>query len=234
MAAAAPPGPGQTTQAQPALPPSAEARAAFELQLRAHGHDPSLVEPESVLEAILSHGLSASLTIGGRCAAYALVHFCRLETDGIPRLHEPPPPPPQEEAPSSAPPPGFDVFLHDLVVDPEFRGLGLSGALVRGLLRRHPRVHLVSLPASVSYWRHAGATEADPPGGPGGVPDCYPEGSVFFVLRRRLEAAAAAGREGEGGGVREASTLQLFSSADGLAASSFAEAAGGGAEGEGG
>lgn len=50
------------------------ARAVYDLQLRAHGHDPSLIESEEVIAGILSEGLSVSVDVGGQCAAYALVH----------------------------------------------------------------------------------------------------------------------------------------------------------------
>lgn len=104
--------------------------------------------------------------------------------DGVPRLHEPPPPA------SAAGDVFADVFLHDMCVDPSFRGLGLGAALVRTLLRRHQTVHLVSLPESTSYWRHAGATEMD--ADKQHLLPSYPLGSVHFLLTQQLHRSKAA------------------------------------------
>lgn len=172
----------------------ASARAVFDLQRTVHA--PDLIEAEEVLGGILAQGLSVTVSVGDACVAYALAHRfdgppapAAVEAAAVDGAEQQDPPQqlrvPQLGAPVCAS--GNGVFLHDLCVHPALRGLGVSRTLVGTLLQRHPRVHLVSLPESVPFWRHLGAAELPVPAG--ALPS-YPDGSVFFVIQRVEEATA--------------------------------------------
>ncbi len=124
----------------------------FDLQCRAHESD--YHEPRAALASRFDLGREACLVaeLGRRPLAYLLAHPW---AGAPPRLHEP-------LARLAAP---DHLFLHDLAVAPEARGIGAAGALVAGLIEyagrsAYAEIRLVALAGADGFWLRLGWSAA--------------------------------------------------------------------------
>lgn len=137
--------------------------------LQCAAYPPDYHEPEAALASHLAAGPQTSFVAEqkNRLVAYVFAHPWQGEP---PRLHEALP-----EAP------GADhLFVHDLAVSPEARGLGAAALLVQTVREatrtlRFEEIRLVALAHAIAFWRQHGfeALPAFP------LPACYGEACLM-------------------------------------------------------
>lgn len=138
---------------EPATPDMTEVLCA--LQRRCYA-DPFYHEDEAVFRRILQEGLSLVAFVASSPIGYALVQYVE-DASSVPELNR------ASEAfvlQRMAPPPHHATFIHDVSVDPVWRGNGVATRLVRAIIlqerTKNQQITLVSVKEALSFWERLG------------------------------------------------------------------------------